>query len=85
MKTTAARALWVGAMVGCALGALRAADGVPGAEPPPPDFRATIFWAYGIACATLAALSVWTAAGLVRVRKRVDELARRLESVRNRR
>ena len=132
MKTTALRALWVGAMVGCALGALRAAEGAAGAEPPhgggpgmetgypgaaegaagaepphgggpgmetgypgaaegaaetelpPPDFRAPIFWAYGLACGALAALSVWTAVGLARIRKRTDELARRLDRDRGR-
>ncbi len=49
------------------------------AEGSSPDFRAYIFWAYGLACAVLFALTVWTALGVSRLQKRMEELSARLQ------
>jgi hypothetical protein len=45
-----------------------------------PAFQPYIFWAYGLSCGILLAISLWTVVGLWGLSRRIDDLSERLEA-----
>ncbi len=45
-----------------------------------PGFQPYIFWAYGLACAILLGISLWTAVEIRSLARRIDDLSERLEA-----
>jgi hypothetical protein len=70
------------ASYGCAEEAAKAAEheGIMPMAPAPmdrvPEFKAYIFWAYGLACLLLFLFTLWTVVQLRRVEGKVDYLTR---------